>query len=52
MKTCKFNRAWIGPCGKSVAKNSSDRCAEHVSKKCFVPQCDNKATRECDGELS
>ena len=39
--SCKFGRAYIGPCGRGDA----DLCEEHAGKKCCV--CGEQATQEC-----
>lgn len=39
---CKFEKAWIGPCGKEC---EADFCKEHLQVKCCV--CGKQAKREC-----
>lgn len=43
MNKCKFDRAWIGACGKPTATTF---CDEHSKEKCC--SCGGQATRECD----
>ncbi len=42
--SCKFNKAWIGLCGKEPV-NERGMCPEHAVKKCV--SCGKPATREC-----
>ena len=39
---CKFDKAWVGPCGKET---DNDYCTEHAGKKCV--SCGEQATHEC-----
>ena len=39
---CKFDLAWIGPCGKDC---DGDYCSEHLGVKCVVTG--KQATHEC-----
>ncbi len=41
--TCKYIKAWIGPCSAPVVAEG-EQCAEH-QKKC---SCGEPATRDCD----
>jgi hypothetical protein len=41
---CKFDRVWIGPCGKTPAVGG--RCEDHAKTACC--SCGKPATRECD----
>ncbi len=44
MKTCIFNEAWKGKCGKPTVSDS-DFCLKHKEVKCGV--CGSKAVQEC-----
>lgn len=60
MKTCKFNRAWIGNCKNPVVgavesddpfiddTHEGDFCEKHQGIKC---KCGNQAVRECSDTL-
>jgi hypothetical protein len=41
---CKFNKVWIGKCGKPA--DESGFCEEHKGVKCC--SCGAQATRECN----
>jgi hypothetical protein len=41
---CKYDLAWIGPCGKPC---DGDFCEKHEHGKCCVCK-ERPATRECD----
>lgn len=41
---CKFDRAWIGPCGDPA--DSSGFCEKHKNMECC--SCGKQAVRECD----
>src|SRR5690554_1608481 len=44
MDKCKFNKAWVGKCGKPTVENS-DYCEEHLGMKC--DSCGKQATHSC-----
>jgi hypothetical protein len=43
MKSCTFDKAWIGQCG---AITKSPYCVEHTLMKCW--KCNKQAIEECD----
>lgn len=53
MKTCRFNLAWVGKCGRALTSESEMRnalCGEHLGIRCKV--CGEQALRQCGRGLS
>lgn len=42
---CKYNKAWVGQCGKDALENG--QCEKH-QEKCTFKSCENLAVGECD----